>query len=103
VFCVGNSLTHAGDRAARRDALAQMASTLRRDGRLVLTSRSWELVRQQSSRPVTTDQMLESRAEHLTFWPFKHADLLEDLEHVGLQVCPDDLCTYALAPVSAGR
>jgi SAM-dependent methyltransferase len=49
VLCVGNSLTHAAGRAARREALGQMASVLRPGGQLVLTSRNWERVRAQGS------------------------------------------------------
>lgn len=49
VFCVGNSLTHAAGQAARRAALGQMASVLQPGGVLVLTSRNWELVREQGS------------------------------------------------------
>jgi SAM-dependent methyltransferase len=46
VLCVGNSLTHAPGTAARRSALEQMAGRLRADGRLALTSRNWERVRE---------------------------------------------------------
>jgi SAM-dependent methyltransferase len=49
VFCVGNSLTHADGRAARRAALAAMASVLHPDGLLVLTSRNWERQRRRGS------------------------------------------------------
>ncbi|HSK98331.1 MAG TPA: class I SAM-dependent methyltransferase, partial [Euzebyales bacterium] len=45
VFCVGNSLTHAGPTPRRRAALAAMAAVLRAGGLLVATSRNWELVR----------------------------------------------------------
>jgi SAM-dependent methyltransferase len=50
VFCIGNSLAHAGGRAGRRAALAGMAAVLRAGGLLVLTSRSWEQVRAAGSR-----------------------------------------------------
>jgi SAM-dependent methyltransferase len=49
VFCVGNSLTHAGETAARRASLAAMAAVLHPGGRLVVTSRNWELVRRAGS------------------------------------------------------
>lgn len=45
VFCIGNSLTHAPGRAARRAALGAMARTLRAGARLALTSRNWERIR----------------------------------------------------------
>ena len=45
VFCVGNSLVHAPGAAARRAALAAMASVLRPAGALVVTSRNWEQLR----------------------------------------------------------
>lgn len=50
VFCVGNSLAHAEGASARFDALSAMSRLLSRDGRLVLTSRTWELVRARGSR-----------------------------------------------------
>ncbi len=31
------------------------------------------------------DDRVETVAEHLTFWPFRHAELLEDLVHAGLR------------------
>jgi SAM-dependent methyltransferase len=42
VLCVGNSLTHAAGRPARRAALAAMARVLRPGGLLAVTSRNWE-------------------------------------------------------------
>ncbi len=45
VFCVGNSLGHAEAAAGRLAALEAMARLLKPGGRLVLTSRNWELVR----------------------------------------------------------
>jgi SAM-dependent methyltransferase len=59
VFCVGNSLTHAPGQAARRTALEQMAAALRPGGILVLTSRNWELVREQGSGLRIAEQLVE--------------------------------------------
>ncbi len=59
VFCVGNSITHAAGRHARRAALAAMASVLRRDGVLVVTSRNWELVRADGSGLHVADALVE--------------------------------------------
>ncbi|CAI9413743.1 tRNA 5-carboxymethoxyuridine methyltransferase [Nocardioides sp. T2.26MG-1] len=50
VFCVGNSLHHAEGARARFVALESMSRLLRPGGRLVLTSRTWELVRAGGSR-----------------------------------------------------
>jgi SAM-dependent methyltransferase len=50
VMCVGNSLTHAEGAAGRRAALTAMSRLLEPGGRLVLTSRTWELVRARGSR-----------------------------------------------------
>ena len=50
VFCVGNSLAHAEGTSERLSALRAMARLLRPGGRLVLTSRTWELVRARGSR-----------------------------------------------------
>jgi SAM-dependent methyltransferase len=58
-FCVGNSLTHAPGQTARRTALGQMAATLRPGGLLVLTSRNWELVRDQGSGLRIAEQLVE--------------------------------------------
>ena len=44
VFCVGNSLHHAEGAERRFAALESMARLLRPGGRLVPTSRTWELV-----------------------------------------------------------
>ena len=122
VFCVGNSLTHARGRDARRAALAAMASALRPDGLLVLTSRNWERRRSRGSGLEIADELVERRgrrglvvyswtipetwdaphfsdvavalidpsgkattvAERLSFWPFTHTDLDDDLRRSGL-------------------
>ncbi|MGH9012066.1 MAG: class I SAM-dependent methyltransferase [Acidimicrobiia bacterium] len=121
VFCVGNSLTHAPGREARRAALAAMASVLHADGLLVLTSRNWERQRSRGSGLEIADELVErhgraglvvynwtipepwnaphfldvavalidpsgqatTTAERLSFWPFTHTDLDEDLRQTG--------------------
>lgn len=59
VFCVGNSIVHAGPRPRRRAALAAMADVLRDGGLLVVTSRNWELVRAQGSGLQVADRLTE--------------------------------------------
>ena len=63
VFCVGNSLPHAGPGPARRAALAAMAGVLRGGGLLVVTSRNWELVRAQGSGVRVGDRLVEHDGE----------------------------------------
>jgi SAM-dependent methyltransferase len=58
VFCVGNSLHHAEGVEGRSAALASMSRILRPGGRLVLTSRNWELVRAGGSRLDIRDQLV---------------------------------------------
>jgi hypothetical protein len=58
VFCVGNSLAHAAGRAARREALARMASVLRPGGMLFVTSRNWERERAAGSRLEVDDRLV---------------------------------------------
>ena len=59
VLCVGNSLTHAPGRAARRRALAAMASVMRGGGLLVVTSRNWELVRERADGLDVAERLVE--------------------------------------------
>lgn len=81
VFCVGNSLTHAGGRAARRAALASMASMLRDGGLLVLTSRNWELIRRRSGGLEIADELVERRGRQgLVVYNWTLPDLWDD-EH----------------------
>ena len=58
VFCVGNSLGHAEGASGRSAALAAMSRLLSPGGRLVLTSRTWELVRSIGSRLETWDRLI---------------------------------------------
>jgi SAM-dependent methyltransferase len=59
VLCVGNSLTHAQGRARRRAALAAMAGTLRTGGLLAVTSRNWELLREERPGVEVADRLTE--------------------------------------------
>jgi len=59
VFCVGNSIVHAGPTPRRRAALAAMAHVLRDGGLLAVTSRNWELVRAQGSGLQVADHLTE--------------------------------------------
>ena len=58
VFCVGNSLHHAEGARGRVAALESMSRLLRPGGRLVLTSRTWELVRARGSRLDISDHLV---------------------------------------------
>src|SRR4051794_30943423 len=58
VFCVGNSLHHAEGATGRLAALEAMSRLLRPGGRLVLTSRTWELVRAGGSRLDIGDRLV---------------------------------------------
>jgi len=64
VFCVGNSIVHAGPPARRRAALAAMAHVLRDGGLLVVTSRNWELVRNRGSGIRVADRLIERDGGH---------------------------------------
>jgi SAM-dependent methyltransferase len=58
VFCVGNALTHAAGRPARRAALRAMAGVLRGGGLLAVTSRNWQLIRDRGSRLDVGDRLV---------------------------------------------
>jgi len=102
VFCVGNSITHARD---RRAALAAMHGVLRQDGLLALTSRTWERPQEEGEEvverhgrrarvthtwhpgelevAVSFDDDGTTYAERLTYWPFTHGELQDDLLAAG--------------------
>jgi SAM-dependent methyltransferase len=130
VFCVGNSIAHAAGSAGRRRALRNMSRLLGAGGRLLLTSRNWELVRSIGSRLDVADglvvrngrrglvihnwvlpdrwserhrldvavavfddrDVVQTVAQALDFWPFRHEELLDDLAALGLGV---QTTTYA--------
>lgn len=61
VFCVGNSLAHAPGAEARAVALRAIASVLAPGGVLVVTSRTWELVRAGGTRLEVEDRLVRRR------------------------------------------
>jgi SAM-dependent methyltransferase len=63
VFCTGNSLSHASGLSARRAALAQMASVLRRGGLLVVDARNWERLRALGTRVEVEDHLRQRGSE----------------------------------------
>lgn len=87
VFCVGNSLAHAAGKAHRCAALRGMASVLRDDGLLVLTSRNWEQVRERGSGLQVADRLVErdnGRALVIHAWTI--ADRWEDQHFLDVAV-----------------
>ena len=107
VLCVGNSLTHAGGRAGRRTALDGMRRASRDGALLVITSRNWERPQAGSDETVERGgrraavsriwrggepprlQILvtlddgSTYGEELSYWPFTHGELDEDLRATG--------------------
>lgn len=59
VFCVGNSLMHAPGTKGRTQALRNMAAVTAAGGRLAITSRNWELVRETGSAIDVAPAVLE--------------------------------------------
>jgi SAM-dependent methyltransferase len=124
VFCVGNSIGHAGAAGSRRRALSAMAGLLRDGGVLALTSLNWDRIRAEGSglrvaekltrragraglvlyswslsgsadEPhhvdvavalLAGDDGVDTYRERLEYWPFGHAELVADLNAVGLTV-----------------
>jgi SAM-dependent methyltransferase len=93
VFCVGNSLGHAEGAAGRLTALHAMSRLLRPGGRLVLTSRNWDLVRSAGSRVDVRDRLVRRNDRDAVVsyhwrieqnWEQKHS-----LEIVVAQIEPD--------------
>ncbi len=63
VICVGNSLCHAQGSAGRMAALSVMSGLLSPQGLLVLTSRTWELVRAAGTRMDVRDHLVRRRGQ----------------------------------------
>lgn len=87
VFCVGNSLAHAEGASARFDALTAMSRLLRRDGRLVLTSRTWELVRARGPRLHVGDRLVRRQGrDALVVYNWQIEQRWDDEHHLEIAV-----------------
>ncbi len=104
VFCVGNSLGHAEGASGRLAALAAMSRLLNPGGRLVLTSRTWELVRSSGSRLDTRDRLIRRNGRDAVvtyYWQIEQRwEQEHNLEIAVAQVEPDGsvrACTERLS------
>ena len=87
VFCVGNSLHHAVGARGRVAALESMSRLLRRGGRLVLTSRTWELVRARGSRLSISDRLVRRNGrDALVVYRWEIAPSWEEEHHIEIAV-----------------
>ena len=87
VLCVGNSLTHAPGRDARRRALRAMASVLRPGGLLVVTSRNWERVRAAGSGLRVDERLTERNGRAgLVIYAWSLAPAWDDEHHLDVAV-----------------
>ena len=87
VFCVGNSLHHAVGARGRVAALESMARLLRRGGRLVLTSRNWELVRARGSRLDISDRLVRRNGrDAVVVYRWDIAPQWEEEHHIEIAV-----------------
>jgi SAM-dependent methyltransferase len=87
VMCVGNSLPHAEGESGRRSALAAMSGLLKAGGRLVVTSRTWELVRARGSRVDVRDRVIHRRGRDgvvIYYWELEPS--WEDEHHLEIAV-----------------
>jgi SAM-dependent methyltransferase len=91
VFCVGNSLHHAVGARGRVAALESMSQLLRRGGRLVLTSRTWELVRARGSRLDISDRLVRRNGRAaVVVYRWEIAPLWEEEHHIEIAVAQVD-------------
>lgn len=87
VFCVGNSLHHAAGAAGRAAALESMSRLLRPGGRLVLTSRTWELVRARGSRLDIWDRLVRRNGrDAVVIYRWDIAPHWEDEHHIEIAI-----------------
>ncbi len=87
VMCVGNSLAHAEGDSGRLTALAAMSGLLKPGGRLVLTSRTWELVRARGSRVDVRDRVIRRKGRDgvvIYYWELEPR--WEDEHHLEIAV-----------------
>lgn len=93
VFCVGNSLGHAEGASGRLSALASMAGLLKPGGRLVLTSRTWERIREAGSRIDVWDRLVRRHGrDAVVMYHWQIAATWEQEHHLEIvvaQVGPD--------------
>lgn len=91
VFCVGNSLHHAEGAEGRMAALGSMSRLLRPGGRLVLTSRTWELVRAGGSRLDVRDELVRRNGrDALVIYRWQIAPHWEQEHHIEIAVAHID-------------
>lgn len=87
VICVGSSLCHAQGTSGRSAALASMSRLLKPQGRLVLTSRTWEVLREGGTRLDVRDRLV-SRAGHdaVVIYSWQIQPLWEQEHHLEIAV-----------------
>lgn len=91
VFCVGNSLHHAVGTGGRVAALESMSRLLRPGGRLVLTSRTWELVRARGSRLDISDRLVRRHGrDAVVIYRWEIAPQWEEEHHIEIAVAQVD-------------
>ena len=91
VFCVGNSLHHAAGARGRVAALQSMSRLLRPGGRLVLTSRTWELVRARGSRLDISDRLVRRNGrDAVVIYRWEIAPRWEDEHHIEIAIAQVD-------------
>lgn len=97
VFCVGNSLHHAVGARGRRAALESMSRLLRRGGRVVLTSRNWELVRARGSRLDIGDRLVRRNGrDAVVVYRWEIAPQWEDEHRIEIAVAQVDASEQVL-------
>jgi SAM-dependent methyltransferase len=91
VFCVGNSLHHAAGATGRVAALESMSRLLRPGGRLVLTSRTWELVRARGSRLDITDRLVRRNGrDAVVIYRWEIAPQWDEEHHIEIAIAQVD-------------
>ncbi|WP_344147567.1 class I SAM-dependent methyltransferase [Kribbella yunnanensis] len=91
VFCVGNSLHHARGATGRGAALESMSRLLRPGGRLVLTSRTWELVRARGSRLDIRDRLVRRNGrDAVVVYRWDIAPQWDDEHHIEIAIAQVD-------------
>jgi SAM-dependent methyltransferase len=98
VFCVGNSLHHAVGTRGRVAALESMSRLLRPGGRLVLTSRTWELVRARGSRLDIGDRIVRRHGrDAIVVYRWEIAPHWEEEHHIEIAIAQVDPAGSVLA------